>query len=102
MEALVDHIKDQASNGENYLIGQKPSGDVNNYRLFFNEVSTGHNTGLTETDGIKTVFLNHGVMNYMITRDKKFCDFTKMSLENTMRESSLISSVNGKERNRFL
>ncbi|MDQ3051566.1 MAG: hypothetical protein M3Q95_11815, partial [Bacteroidota bacterium] len=101
VEALVEHIKDQASNGEKYLIGQKPVGGVNNYQLYFNEVSTGHNTVLTETDGVQTVFLNHGVMNYMITRDKKFCDFTKQSLENTMRKSSLISSVSEKERNRF-
>ena len=101
VESLVDHIKDQASHGEKYLIGQKPSGTVSNYRLFFNEVSTGHNTVLTETDGVPTVFLNHGVMNYLITRDAKFCEYTKQSLENTMRKSSLISSVSEKERNRF-
>lgn len=100
VEALVDHIKDQASNGEKYMIGQKPKG-LNNYQLFFNEVSTGHNTVLTETDGMQTVFLNHGVMNYMITRDRKFCEFTRQSLENTMRKSSLISTVSEKERNRF-
>ena len=100
VESLVDHVKDQASNGEKYLVGQKPSGN-NNFKLFFNEVSTGHNTVLTETNGIQTVFLNHGVMNYMITRDKKFCDYTHQSLENTMRKSSLISSVSEKERNRF-
>jgi len=101
VEALVDHVKEQASYGEKYLIGQKPTGTLNNFRLFFNEVSTGHNTVLTETDGVQTVFLNHGVMNYMITRDKKFCDYTYQSLENTMRKSSLISSVSEKERNRF-
>jgi len=101
VETLVDHVKDQASHGEKYLYGQKPVGNKDNFRLFFNEVSTGHNTVLTETDGIQTVFLNNGVMNYMITRDKKFCDYTKQSLENTMRKSSLISSVSEKERNRF-
>jgi len=101
VEDLVDHVKDQASNGEKYLIGQKPAGGKNNFRLFFNEVSTGHNTVLVETDGIQTVFLNHGVMNYMITRDTKFCTYTSQSLENTMRKSSLISSVSEKERNRF-
>lgn len=98
---LIDHIQDQASHGEKFMINQKPTGNKNNYRLFFNEVSTGHNTVLTETDGIQTVFLNHGVMNYMITHDKKFCDFTKQSLENTMAKSSLISSVSEKERNRY-
>jgi hypothetical protein len=100
VEMLVNHIKEQASHGEKYMYGSHPSG-ANNFKLFFNEVSTGHNTVLVETDGIQTVFLNHGVMNYMITRDKKFCDYTKLSLENTMRKSSLISSVSEKERNRF-
>ena len=37
----------------------------------------------------------------MITRDKRFCNYTKLSLENIMRKSSLISSVSEKERNRF-
>jgi hypothetical protein len=101
VEMLIAHIKEQARCGEKFLYGQKPTGTNNNYRLFFNEVSTGHNTVLTDTDGKTTVFLNHGVMNYMITQDPVFCEFTRQSLENTMQKSSLISSVSEKERNRF-
>jgi hypothetical protein len=101
VEKLVEHIKEQAASGEKFLYGEKPTGTVQNFQLYFNEVSTGHNTVLAETNDVRTVFLNHGVMNYMITRDERFCDFTKKSLENTMRKSSLISSVSEKERNRF-
>lgn len=101
VDKLVNHVKEQAACGEKFIYGEKPTGNINNFKLFFNEVSTGHNTVLAETDNVRTVFLNHGVMNYMITRDERFCDFTKGSLENTMRKSSLISSVSEKERNRF-
>jgi hypothetical protein len=81
-------------------LGSKPTGNKN-FQLFFNEVFLGHNTIMAETDGMKTVFINHGVLNYMITRDKDFCNYTKKSMENTMKKSSLISSVNEKERTRF-
>ena len=40
-------------------------------------------------------------MNQIITRDKHFCDFTKKSLNNTIKRSLLISSVGERERNRF-
>jgi len=98
---LILHIKEEAEIGEKFEIGEKPTGNKNNYRLFVNQVQLGHNNVLAETDGTKTAFVNHGVMNYMITRDEKFCDFTKKSIENMMSKSSLISSVSEKERNRF-
>jgi len=101
IDKLVSHIREQAACGEKFLYGEKPAGTNNNFKLFFNEISTGHNTGLAETDGQLTVYLNHGVMNYIVTRDQKFCEQTKKSLENTMRKSTLISSVSEKERHRF-
>ena len=101
IDKLITHICDQAACGEKYLYGEKPTGTKNNFKLFFNEISTGHNTGLAETNGHLTTFLNHGVMNYIVTHDVKFCEQTKRSLENTMRKSNLISSVSEKERNRF-
>jgi hypothetical protein len=101
LESLIDHIEKQAECGEKFLVNEKPEGNKNNFQLYFNEVILGHNTILAVTDEQKTVFINHGVLNYMITRDNRFCDYTKKSLENIMRKSSLISSVSEKERNRF-
>lgn len=101
VDRLLAHIRDQAACGEKYMIGDKPEGKTNNFQLYFNEISTGHNTGLAETDDTLTVYLNHGVMNYIVTRDKNFCEQTKKSLENTMRKSTLISTVSEKERHRF-
>jgi hypothetical protein len=101
LERIVEHLKEQAEHGEKFLIGQKPQGDTNNYHLYYNEWFLGHNTILVETDGAATVYINHGVMNYIITRDDRFCDFTRNSLNNIIKKSLLISSVGEKERNRF-
>ena len=98
---LVNHIEAEAESGEKFLYGKTPSGNQKNYQLYFNEVFLGHNTILAEGTDSKTVYLNHGVLNYLITRDKHFCEATKKSLDNTMRKSSLISVVNEKERHRY-
>ncbi len=100
LEWQITHFEKQAEAGEKFLVNEKPSGK-NNFRLFFNEVFIGHNSIITETDGMVTAFINHGVLNYMMTRDRKFSENTKKSMENTMKKSSLISSVNEKERHRY-
>ena len=97
---MLEHVKEEAEHGEKLIRGQKPLGNKN-FQLFFNEVYLGHNTIMTECDEKDTIFINHGVLNYMMTRDKGFCAHTKKYFENTMKKSSLISSVNEKERNRF-
>jgi transcriptional regulator with XRE-family HTH domain len=101
LELLVNHIEAQAEIGQKFLAGEKPAGNNNNFRLFFNEVFLGHNTALAETDDMQTVFINHGVLNFITTHDKRFCAYTKRSMENIMRKSSLISSVSEKERSRY-
>ena len=101
LENLIDHMEKQAESGTKFPIDVEPGGDGKNFQLFFNEVILGHNTILAVTDEAKTVFLNHGVLNYLTTHDKKFCDYTEESLQNIMRKSSLISSVSERERNKF-
>lgn len=100
LSALLDHVKDQAECGEKLASGQKAYGGPQ-FQLYYNEAYLGHNTILTETDGLETVFINHGVLNLMTTHDPVFCANTRRYFENTMKKSALISSVNDKERNRF-
>jgi len=101
LEQLIAHIEAQAECGKKFIIGTEPTEESASYQLFFNEVILGHNTILSIGNESKTVFINHGVLNYMITRDQRFCDYTLQSMQNIMRKSSLISSVSEKERNRF-
>jgi hypothetical protein len=98
---LVNHIEAEAEAGEKFLYGKEPGGNKDNLNMYFNEVFLGHNTIYAEAGDSRTVFINHGVLNYMITRDKHFCESTKKSLENTIRKSSLISIINEKERHRY-
>jgi hypothetical protein len=97
---MIDHVKMEAEIGEKLLLNQKPLGNEN-YKLYFNELYLGHNTIMTEMDEVTTIFINHGILNYMITRDKRFCSYTRKYFENTMHKSTLISSVSEKERNKF-
>ena len=98
---LVKHIKDQAECGEKYLISEEPKGMNSNYQLFYNELFLGHNSILTDTDGVLTTFLNYGVLNYIRTRDERFSIYTRKSFENTIKKSLPISTVSEKERNSF-
>lgn len=100
LEQVLEHLKEQAELGEKFMPGQKPQGDVS-FHLYHNEWFLGHNTILAETDGKATVYVNHGVMNYAVTKDPGFCEFTKRSLNNIIKKSLLISSVGEKERTRF-
>ena len=101
LHQTIEHMKEQAEHGEKFLKGQKPQGYSTNFQLYYNEWFLGNNLILVETDGAATVYINHSVMNQIITRDKHFCDFTKKSLNNTVKRSLLISSVGERERNRF-
>jgi hypothetical protein len=98
---LVNHIEAEAEAGEKFLFGEQPKGEKDNFNIYFNEVFLGHNTILVDAADSKTVFINHGILNYMVTRDKHFCEATKKTLENTIKKSSLISIVNEKERHRY-
>ena len=101
LETLVEHIREQAEHGEKFLVGEKPDGTGGSYELYWNEVFLGHNSIVVETDGIQTTYINHAVMNFMRTHDTEFCNYTKKSIDNTMKKSVLISSVGEKERSRF-
>jgi hypothetical protein len=98
---LVEHIEAEATNGVKFMPESDPSTGSAEFRLHCNEVLLGHNTMLCESPEQRFVYINHNVINFMVTFDKKFTDYTYQSLQNIIRKSSLISGVNEKERNRF-
>lgn len=64
-------------------------------------MTLGDNTIMGITDHFKMVFLNYDVMNYMTTRDVKFCEDVYSDLQGRMRRSTLISNSGEKQRNIF-
>lgn len=100
-EACILHLQSQAENGCKYLPGENPEGKKSNFRFFYNRVTLGDNTILAVADHLKTVYLNYDVMNYMVTRDEKFCNDTFNDLQALIRRSTLISVSGAKQRNIF-
>ena len=101
VEATITHLKCQAENGCKYLPDENPEFKKNNFKFFYNRMTLGDNTIMGIADHIKTVFLNYDVMNYMVTRDEKFCNDTHNDLLGLIRRSTLISNSGEKQRNIF-
>ena len=99
--SLIEHIEKQAEAGAKFLFGKASDSSIASFKLYYNEVMLGHNTILAVTGDSKIVFLNHGILNYLITTDERFCNYTYESLQNLMRKSVLISAAGEKERNKF-
>ena len=100
-EATIDHLKNQAEIGCKYLPDENPEFKKDNFKFFYNRVTLGDNTIMGIADHTKTVFLNYDVMNYMVTRDEKFCNDTYNDLQALIRRSTLMSNSGEKQRNIF-
>lgn len=99
--ALIEHIEKQAETGVKFLADKTPESSTTPFKLFYNEVMLGHNIILAITGDSKIVFLIHGTLNYLITTDERFCNYTYESMQNLMRKSVLISGMGEKERSKF-
>ncbi len=91
MEALAAHLRTQATTGWKCLpdTGGKPGAE---FFLYHNPAYLGHNSIYTEADGQETVYVNHCVLNMMMTHDPEFCSKTRRYFEETMASSTLISA----------
>ena len=101
VEEILYHLKEQAELGVKFYPGENPSMKKQNLRFFYNRVILGDNTILVTTDHIKTVYLNYNVLNYMVTRDERFCNNTYSEIETLIRRSTMISDTGEKQRNIF-
>jgi len=99
--SLIEHVERQAEAGVKFPINKIAESSSTPFKLYYNEVMQGHNTILAITGDSKIVFLNHGILNYLITTDERFCNYTHESLQNLMRKSILISAAGEKERSKF-
>ena len=101
LEKLISHLEEQAALGYKFNYddpAKKPKGP---FQMYFNEVILADNTTLAILDGGKIAYIIHTVINYMITRDMRFCENLYEHVQNLMRRSTRISSVGERERGRF-
>ena len=101
VEEFINHHEKQAEYGKKFMIGQEPNENSAEYHLFNNELILGDNSFLLVTDTMKICFLNHSVINFIGTRDERFCNYRLSSIQNLIKKSTQISEVGEKERTRF-
>jgi hypothetical protein len=101
LEKLLGHLEEQATLGYKFDPLTGPSEPLGSYQMYFNEIVILENSILVNLDGSRAAFLVHNVLNYMITRDVRFCENMNRYVQNTLRKSTLISTVSERERARF-
>jgi len=101
LEETMLHLKNQVEYGAKFMPDENPELKKQNFKFFYNRVILGNNMIMVVTDRIKTVFINYDVLNYMSTRDEKFCDTSYDDLQNIVKKSTQISQTSEKQRNIF-
>jgi transcriptional regulator with XRE-family HTH domain/ribosomal protein S15P/S13E len=98
---LLDHLEKQAELGVKFSINQQPLSNAGSYTMLVNEVILGDNTFHAILDDKKVTYLNHSVINFIMTQDETFTNYMQGALENLMKKSMQISVLAEKQRTRF-
>jgi len=101
LQRIIDHLECQAEAGYKLAAGNSGNGKGGTYKMYVNELILGDNTILTVLGDRKIAYINHSVLNYLVTSDPGFCEYTYQNIRNLMKRSMLISEVGEKERKRF-
>ena len=98
---LIQHMKKQAELGRKFAKGNEPPAAGNPIEMYFNDTYISDNTYLIQSDSGSMVYLTHNIMNYLNTADPYYIQESEFVLEKLINNSTLISQVNVKDRNRF-
>ncbi len=98
---LLEHMKAQAECGRKFARGNEPGNSGNEFHMYSNDTYIADNTYLIKWDGGSSVYLSHNIMNYLQTTDPYYAQESEFVLEALKNNSSPISAVNAKERDKF-
>ena len=101
LNELLNRLELQAQYGKKFLPCQQPSPDAAAYDIYINECLIGDNTIFVNSDSRQITCLNHNGLNFTITQDHSFCEYTFKNLHNIISKSTYISTVGEKERSMF-
>ena len=101
LEKLVDHIELQVECGYKFPYQKPQQENKVKYGFYINDFFLGDNTTLVEIDGQRLVFISHNVINYMMTKNAEFIDYTFETLRILLKKSTLISETSEKDRQLF-
>lgn len=101
LEKVMEHIQLQAEAGCKLGIDSRQMHPQVPFKMYVNEFILGDNSILAILNDTKIAYVNHSVINYMLTRETAFCEQTYQHFQNIIKKSTLISAVGEKERSRF-
>jgi len=101
LQRTIDHIQRQAELGYKSSVDGSGGKTRAAYKIYINEFILGDNTILAVAGDLKIAYINHAVLNYLVSRDQAFCEYTLQHIQNIIKRSTLISEVGEKERLRF-
>jgi hypothetical protein len=95
---VIEHLEKMATHGQKSLMGQSPTSEHGEYRLYLNDIVSGDNTLLVELGESKITYLNHSVLYFVGSKDPEFNEVVFRNMENVINKSSLMSGSGEKER----
>lgn len=98
-DAMLQHVQKQAEKGCKFFPGAAEHGA--SLKMYVNEIILGNNSIMVELDDTKIAIINHVVLKYISTTDKKFTEKTFRNFQNLVSRSVLISGTGERERNKF-
>lgn len=101
LQRFIDHLQGQAKAGKKFVSTLEPPTVGNEFEMYLNETLNGNTTIYYKTEELEGVYIGHNLLNSVHTADKAYVDDTVSTLEKQISNSSLISVVNEKQRNRF-
>ena len=101
LEETINHLKNEVEFGCKFMPEESHESRKSNFSFFYNRVILADTTIFATTDTVKTVFLNYDGLNYLMTKDKVFCNSYYADIQNQMKRSTLISQTSEKQRNIF-
>ncbi len=100
-EKMLDHLEEQARSGIKFMPGEADVIHNASIKFYVNEIIIGNNSFLLDLNGEQLSIVTYNVLDYMLTKDIRFCKKVFDGFNTLVGRSTLISGTGEKERNKF-
>jgi hypothetical protein len=101
LHEMIDHMENIATAGRKFMPDQKPIQSDAPIKMYVSDFVLGDNSIIVTLNEKKMCVALNNVINFMITQDEKFCNYSYNTIQNVISKSILISEVGERERSMF-
>jgi hypothetical protein len=101
VEKMIDHIEILSQTGKKFLPGKEEFSNGCSHKIFVHDFHFGDNEAVAIVGENKMTVLTHCAINFLVTNDQEFGEYSWDFMENIIRKSTLISISGEKARTRF-